>query len=210
MAKLSERVLNLTKQQIEHMRELPNVLAESPAEDTNEYAPIESFEDMKLDREIVLSIKAHGFDKPDADTGARDTGDIIRERCPGVRGDWERENSRVCDTDDSLLRVDIDAHGATRRGDGPTAIVLAPTRELAQQIEKETKAFSQAIDKRRFKTTIVVGGSSMNEQRGDLRNGVECVVANGRLIDHIHQNNTNFHAAVSSLGRSRSDVRYGF
>ena len=46
------------------MRERLNVLAESPEEDTNEYAPIESFEDMKLDREIALSIKAHGFDKP--------------------------------------------------------------------------------------------------------------------------------------------------
>ena len=60
----SERVLNLTKSQIEDMRERLNVLAESPEEDTNEYAPIESFEDMKLDREIALSIKAHGFDKP--------------------------------------------------------------------------------------------------------------------------------------------------
>ena len=49
--------------QIEDMRERLNVLAESPEEDTNEYAPIESFEDMKLDREIALSIVAHGFDK---------------------------------------------------------------------------------------------------------------------------------------------------
>ena len=71
------------------MRERLNVLAESPAEDTNEYAPIESFEDMKLDREIALSIKAHGFDKPTPIQAARDTGDTIRERCPGVRGDWE-------------------------------------------------------------------------------------------------------------------------
>lgn len=32
----------------------------------------------------------------------------------------------------------------------------------------------------------------MSEQRGDLRFGVECVVATpGRLIDHMHQNNTN-------------------
>ena len=38
----SERVLNLTKSQIEDMRERLNVLAESPEEDTNEYAPIES------------------------------------------------------------------------------------------------------------------------------------------------------------------------
>ena len=52
------------------MRARLNVIATAPEEEEDEdddsvvYAPIESFEDMKLDREIALSIKAHGFDKP--------------------------------------------------------------------------------------------------------------------------------------------------
>ena len=192
----SERVLNLTKQQIEDMRERLNVLAESPAEDTNEYAPIESFEDMKLDREIALSIKAHGFDKP---TPIQAQGIPVILSGSDVLGCAETGSGKTAAFAIPMIHYCVsisDAYGATRRGDGPTAIVLAPTRELAQQIEKETKAFSQAIDKRRFKTTIVVGGSSMNEQRGNLRNGVECVVATpGRLIDHIHQNNTNLRRA---------------
>ena len=58
-----------------------------------------------------------------------------------------------------------------RRGDGPFALIMAPTRELAQQIEKEAKAFSRSS--KGFKTTIVVGGTNMGEQRSDLRNGVE-------------------------------------
>ena len=192
----SERVLNLTKSQIEDMRERLNVLAESPEEDTNEYAPIESFEDMKLDREIALSIKAHGFDKP---TPIQAQGIPVILSGSDVLGCAETGSGKTAAFAIPMIHYCVsisDAYGATRRGDGPTAIVLAPTRELAQQIEKETKAFSQAIDKRRFKTTIVVGGSSMNEQRGDLRNGVECVVATpGRLIDHIHQNNTNLRRA---------------
>jgi|TARA_B110000977_G_scaffold196854_1_gene278098 ATP-dependent RNA helicase DDX5/DBP2 len=79
---------------------------------------------------------------------------------------------------------------AIKRGDGPIAIVMAPTRELAQQIEKEAKVFSRSS--KGFKTTIVVGGTNMSEQRSDLRGGVEiCVATPGRLIDHLHQGNTN-------------------
>lgn len=48
------------------------------------------------------------------------------------------------------------------RGDGPLALVLAPTRELAQQIEKEVKAFSRSLES--FKTAIVVGGTNIAEQ----------------------------------------------
>ena len=192
----SERVLNLTKTQIEDVRERLNVLAESPEGDENAYAPIESFEDMHLDREIALSIKSHGFDKP---TSIQAQGIPVILSGADVLGCAETGSGKTAAFAIPMIHYCVsisDAYGATRRGDGPTAIVLAPTRELAQQIEKETKAFSQAIDKRRFKTTIVVGGSSMNEQRGDLRSGVECVVATpGRLIDHIHQNNTNLRRA---------------
>ena len=192
----SERVLKLTRKQVEEMRARLNVIATAPEEDEDDdslvYAPIESFEDMKLDREIALSIKAHGFDKP---TPIQAQGiPVILSGCD-VLGCAETGSGKTAAFSIPMIHYCVsmsDAYGATRRGDGPTAIVLAPTRELAQQIEKETKAFSQSIDKRRFKTAIVVGGSSMSEQRGDLRNGVECVVATpGRLIDHIHQNNTN-------------------
>ena len=191
----SERVMKLTRKQVEEMRARLNVIATAPEDDEDDslvYAPIESFEDMKLDREIALSIKAHGFDKP---TPIQAQGiPVILSGCD-VLGCAETGSGKTAAFSIPMIHYCVsmsDAYGATRRGDGPTAIVLAPTRELAQQIEKETKAFSQSIDKRRFETAIVVGGSSMSEQRGDLRNGVECVVATpGRLIDHIHQNNTN-------------------
>lgn len=82
---------------------------------------------------------------------------------------------------------------SVRRGDGPLALVMAPTRELAQQIEKEVKAFSRSA--RGFKTAIVVGGAPMGDQRADLRAGVDVVVATpGRFIDHLQSGNT-------SLGR---------
>ena len=83
-----------------------------------------------------------------------------------------------------------------RPGDGPIGLVLAPTRELAQQIEKEVQSFGRTS---RIRTSIVVGGMQMHEQRHELRSGVEIVVATpGRFIDHLQQGNTNL-ARVSFI-----------
>ncbi|KAF6140706.1 hypothetical protein GIB67_035133, partial [Kingdonia uniflora] len=54
------------------------------------------------------------------------------------------------------------AQPSIRRGDGPLALVLAPTRELEQQIDKEAKAFSRSLES--FRTAIVVGGINITEQ----------------------------------------------
>ncbi|CAH8310794.1 unnamed protein product [Eruca vesicaria subsp. sativa] len=65
--------------------------------------------------------------------------------------------------------------------DGPYAVVLAPTRELAQQIEKETVKFADYLG---FRVSLVVGGQSIEEQGFKLAQGCEIVIATpGRLID---------------------------
>lgn len=53
---------------------------------------------------------------------------------------------------------------------GPYAIILAPTRELAQQIEEETLKFATPLG---IRTVVVVGGLSREEQGFRLRLGVE-------------------------------------
>ena len=64
---------------------------------------------------------------------------------------------------------------------GPYAIIMAPTRELAQQIEEETMKFAGALD---IRTVAVIGGISREDQGFKLRLGVEIVIATpGRLID---------------------------
>lgn len=70
-------------------------------------------------------------------------------------------------------------------GDGPYAVVLAPTRELAQQIEEETVKLAHYTP---FKTTCIVGGQSIEEQGVKLRRGCEVVVATpGRLLDCLER-----------------------
>eukprot|EP00730_Choanoeca_flexa_P018302 TRINITY_DN8890_c0_g2_i2.p1 TRINITY_DN8890_c0_g2~~TRINITY_DN8890_c0_g2_i2.p1 ORF type:complete len:813 (+),score=272.56 TRINITY_DN8890_c0_g2_i2:43-2439(+) len=64
---------------------------------------------------------------------------------------------------------------------GPYAIIMAPTRELALQIEEETNKFAKVVGVR---TVAVIGGASREEQSFRLNQGCEVVIATpGRLID---------------------------
>ncbi|THV55617.1 hypothetical protein BGAL_0006g00710 [Botrytis galanthina] len=71
------------------------------------------------------------------------------------------------------------------KNDGPYAIILAPTRELAQQIEVEAKKFATPLG---FTCVSIVGGHSLEEQSYNLRNGAEIIIATpGRLVDCIER-----------------------
>ncbi|KIW72186.1 pre-mRNA-splicing ATP-dependent RNA helicase PRP28 [Phialophora macrospora] len=81
-----------------------------------------------------------------------------------------------------LPRLDEDD---MRRNNGPYAIILAPTRELAQQIELEAKKFATQLG---FTVVSIVGGHSIEEQAYNLRNGAEIIIATpGRLVDCIER-----------------------
>ncbi|KAL2439071.1 Pre-mRNA-splicing ATP-dependent RNA helicase prp28 [Exophiala dermatitidis] len=81
-----------------------------------------------------------------------------------------------------LPRLDEDE---MRRNNGPYAIILAPTRELAQQIEIEAKKFATPLG---FTVVSIVGGHSIEEQAYNLRNGAEIIIATpGRLVDCIER-----------------------
>jgi ATP-dependent RNA helicase RhlE len=69
------------------------------------------------------------------------------------------------------------------------ALVIAPTRELAEQIHDAIRALGHHTKRR---STTIYGGVSMNPQIQKLRTGVEIVVAcPGRLLDHIRRGTIN-------------------
>ncbi|XP_028036285.1 ATP-dependent RNA helicase p62 isoform X1 [Bombyx mandarina] len=85
--------------------------------------------------------------------------------------------------------VHINNQPPIRRGDGPIALVLAPTRELAQQIQQVAADFGHTSYVR---NTCVFGGAPKREQARDLERGVEIVIATpGRLIDFLEKGTTN-------------------
>ncbi|TQD95551.1 hypothetical protein C1H46_018844 [Malus baccata] len=69
--------------------------------------------------------------------------------------------------------------------EGPYAVVMAPTRELAQQIEDETNKFAQFLG---IKVVSIVGGQSIEDQGFRIRQGCAVVIATpGRLIDCLER-----------------------
>uniref|UniRef100_A0A8D0GJT1 Probable ATP-dependent RNA helicase DDX5 n=1 Tax=Sphenodon punctatus TaxID=8508 RepID=A0A8D0GJT1_SPHPU len=77
----------------------------------------------------------------------------------------------------------------TVKGDGPICLVLAPTRELAQQVQQVAAEYSRAC---RLKSTCIYGGAPKGPQIRDLERGVEiCIATPGRLIDFLEVGKTN-------------------
>ena len=83
--------------------------------------------------------------------------------------------------------LDLPPHYLTRCADhGPLAIIMAPTRELAQQIQEETIKLAKYTA---FETVCVVGGQSIEEQGYILRKGVQIIIGTpGRMVDCIENN----------------------
>jgi ATP-dependent RNA helicase RhlE len=70
------------------------------------------------------------------------------------------------------------------------AVILAPTRELVEQILAMVRELGVHTNVR---AVAVYGGVPMQQQTRALRNGVELVIAcPGRLLDHIKRRNTDF------------------
>ena len=67
----------------------------------------------------------------------------------------------------------------------PRALVLAPTRELAVQVNDSLRTYGKHL---RMNTATVYGGAGMQPQIEALRRGVDVLVAcPGRLLDHLQQ-----------------------
>ena len=66
------------------------------------------------------------------------------------------------------------------------ALVLVPTRELAEQVHESVKAYGAGLP---LRTMVAYGGVSINPQMMNLRKGVDLLVATpGRLLDLQRQN----------------------
>lgn len=87
--------------------------------------------------------------------------------------------------------VHINHQRPLMKSEGPIVLVLAPTRELAQQIQTVAKDFGTHV-KPVSRNTCIFGGSPKGPQIRDLQRGVEiCIATPGRLIDFLERGVTN-------------------
>ncbi len=86
----------------------------------------------------------------------------------------------------------LSASGTPRRPKQPRGLVLAPTRELATQIEAALAPLAKAVG---LRTLTVFGGVRPNPQIQGLRNGVDILIAcPGRLADHLQSGHADLGA----------------
>ncbi|WP_037586857.1 DEAD/DEAH box helicase [Stenoxybacter acetivorans] len=76
-------------------------------------------------------------------------------------------------------------------GKGPRLLVLTPTRELAQQVEKQAQVYGKNMPW--LRTVTLVGGTSFGQQIRALSRPIDVIVATpGRLMDHMRQDRIDF------------------
>ena len=75
------------------------------------------------------------------------------------------------------------------------ALVLVPTRELAEQVHESFRAYGAGLE---LRTMVAYGGVSINPQMMYLRKGVDVIVATpGRLLDLHRQNAVKFSEVIT-------------
>lgn len=72
-----------------------------------------------------------------------------------------------------------------RKDADPRALIIAPTRELAIQIEKDFQVIGKATG---LRSALIYGGVDYDKQRQQLRDGCDIIIATpGRLLDYYKQ-----------------------
>ena len=78
---------------------------------------------------------------------------------------------------------------STPHGKAPRALVITPTRELAQQIGLAVVAYGSASS---IEPVVIHGGTPLGPERQELAFGCDVLVATpGRLLDHIRRGNAD-------------------
>ena len=188
--KPSARVQNWTPEQVKEIRDRLNLTVEEP--EGGDYGSIpsavESFEDMNLHASVLKDIHDHGYNRP---TPIQCQAIPVSLAGNDILGCAETGSGKTASFSIPMIQHVVLAReeggGVGARGGGPSGLVLAPTRELAQQIQEEIRVFAKTS---RLRSLIVVGGTPMSDQRASLRAGIDILVATpGRLIDHLSQEN---------------------
>ncbi|HNQ04825.1 MAG TPA: DEAD/DEAH box helicase [Thiobacillaceae bacterium] len=96
------------------------------------------------------------------------------------------------------------------KSQGPRLLVLCPTRELAQQVEKQARTYGKGL--RRLRSACLVGGAAFGPQFQALKAHPEILIATpGRLIDHLERGRIDFsHLEVLVLDEADRMLDMGF
>merc|ERR1712048_742602 len=169
-----------------HLLRLPCSVIEQPTMSSegvtvtgaDEYPVFESFDDYDLKENLLRGIYSYGFEKPSA----------IQQR--GIKPILDGRDT-IGQAQSGTGKTATFVIGCLQRIDNHLsacqALILAPTRELANQIQKVALALG---DYDRIKCHACIGGTSVRDDIDKLRDGQHLVVGTpGRVYDMISKRN---------------------
>jgi len=137
---------------------------------------MKTFEELNLNEQLLKAIKRLGFKEP-TEIQEKSIPHVLEGR--DVVGESSTGSGKTLAFGSGII-------GNVVPGNGIQALVLTPTRELAEQVKDELIKFS--FDKPLSIITIY-GGVSMNPQIDALPKADVVVATPGRLLDHIERGN---------------------
>ena len=144
------------------------------------------FTDLNLDKNILSALKSAGYEEPTP---------IQAQSIPAALANQDIMASAQTGSGKTAAFLLPSLQKIIKRseqpGKGPRVLVLTPTRELAQQVEKNAQLYAQNM--KWVRTVTLVGGSSFGQQIKALSRPIDIVVATpGRLMDHMRSGRIDF------------------
>ena len=164
-----------------------------------------TFAELGLNEQILAGVDALGFTEPTpvqeaAIPAVLEGRDVVASAQTGT-------GKTAAFALPALQRI-FDTRASSRRK-GPYALVITPTRELAQQIEKVVSVVCESTGQR---AVIVMGGAKFDRQIKQIKVGCDLLVATpGRLIDLMERHVVNLsHVRVLVLDEADRMLDMGF
>jgi len=132
-----------------------------------------SFEDFKLNRQLLNAIEEAGYTQPTPIQQKAITSILAGQDLMGVAQTGTGKTAAY------VLPILMKLKFA--QGEDPRALILSPTRELAMQIEADIRILGKYTD---LRTVVLYGGLGPKTQIENLKKGVDIIVATpGRFLD---------------------------
>ncbi|MFJ4829483.1 DEAD/DEAH box helicase [Streptomyces sp. NPDC088747] len=165
--------------------------------------PVEAFADLEMPAALLTALGQEGVSVPFPIQGATLPNSLAGR---DVLGRGRTGSGKTLAFGLALLARTAGQRAEPRQ---PLALVLVPTRELAQQVTDALTPYARAV---RLRLATVVGGMSIGRQAGALRGGAEVVVATpGRLKDLIDRGDCRLNqVAITVLDEADQMADMGF
>lgn len=145
-----------------------------PTEETT-YTPQHSFADFAIDQVILRNLQGMGFSTPSPIQDQTIPLGLDGQDIVGIANTGTGKTGAFAIPIINRLMVE-----PTSR-----AIILAPTRELAEQIEQQCRAIGKGS---RLRGALLIGGNSMRPQLRDLSQNPSLIIGTpGRIKDHLER-----------------------